>query len=358
MTEQSKPPVVAGKGMAAIVPQDVDQTFRLAQALAASGDMVPKHFQNRPNEVMAAIMRGMEIGLAPMQAISNIAVINGRASLWGDALPALMQRAGHHLDAEIIGEGDEMKAVATLVRGDTGRKITREFSVEDAKKANLWGKQGPWQTYPKRMLMMRARAWAVRDGASDAMMGLQVAEEAQDMPIKDVTPPEPLEGRRNLAQSIMGADTPEEPSAAPEPPEAADEAIETRHSGVAAGSPETTPQGSYVDGPTQGSHQQDQIEDAEVVLTLDQFKGAVDEAGSKGVLEAIGKRASELAPEDVAAARTYYGAKLGALIEAEGRAAFAEGKQDTDCPYEHGSSKQKRWLDGFFAAQQEQETAE
>lgn len=327
MTEQLKPPVVAGKGMAAIVPQDVDQTFRLAQALAASGDMVPKHFQNRPNEVMAAIMRGMEIGLAPMQAISNIAVINGRASLWGDALPALMQRAGHHLDAEIIGEGDEMKAVASLTRGDTGRKITREFSVEDAKKANLWGKAGPWQTYPKRMLMMRARAWAVRDGASDAMMGLQVAEEAQDMPIKDVTPPEPLEGRRNLAQSIMGADTPEEPSAAPEPPETADE----------------TPE---------------EVEDAEVVLTLDQFKGAVDEAGSKGVLEAIGKRASELAPEDVAAARTYYGTKLGALIEAEGRAAFAEGKQDTDCPYEHGSSKQKRWLDGWFAASESQETAE
>lgn len=186
---EPKPPVVAGRGMAAIVPQDIEQAFRLSQALARGGDMVPRHFQNQPEQIMAAVMRGMEIGLAPMQALSNIAVINGRASVWGDALPALMQKAGHHLDVEITGEGDDMKAVATLTRGDTGKTITREFSVNDAKRANLWGKQGPWTTYPKRMLMMRARAWAVRDGASDAMMGLQVAEEMQDAPpMKDVTP--------------------------------------------------------------------------------------------------------------------------------------------------------------------------
>lgn len=186
---EPKPPIVAGGGMAAIVPQDIEQTFRLSQALARGGDMVPKHFQGQPEQIMAAIMRGMEIGLAPMQALSNIAVINGRATVWGDALPALMQRAGHSLDVVIEGDGENMVARATLKRGDTGQTVVREFSVADAKKANLWGKQGPWQTYPKRMLSMRARAWAVRDGAADALMGLQVAEEMQDAPpMRDVTP--------------------------------------------------------------------------------------------------------------------------------------------------------------------------
>lgn len=159
---------------------------------------------------MAAIARGMEIGLAPMQALSNIAVINGRASLWGDALPALMQRAGHHIDVQIEGEDDQMKAVAKLVRGDTQMEIVREFSVADAKKANLWGKRGPWETYPKRMLMHRARSWAVRDGAADALMGLQIAEEVQDyQPMRDVTPaPKPggfaqkaLEARQQAEQT-------------------------------------------------------------------------------------------------------------------------------------------------------------
>jgi len=195
MTDQStavaKPQVQTGGAIAALVPQSLDDAFRLAKALAMSGDMVPKHFQGKPEMTMAAIVRGMEIGLAPMQALSNIAVINGRASVWGDALPAMMQRAGHHVDADVTGEGDKMVATATLTRGDTGKTVTRTFSVEDAKKASLWGKAGPWQSYPKRMLLMRARTWAVRDGAADALMGLQVMEEVQDyQPIKDVTPKE------------------------------------------------------------------------------------------------------------------------------------------------------------------------
>jgi len=173
----------------ALVPQSLDDTFRLAKALAGAGEMIPKHFQGKPDAVMAAIVRGMEIGLAPMQSLSNIAVINGRASLWGDALPALMQRAGNQIDVIYEGEGDDLKAVATLTRGDTGQVVVREFSVEDAKKAGLWTKQGPWQQYPKRMLSNRARSWAVRDGAADALMGLQVAEEVQDyQPMRNVTP--------------------------------------------------------------------------------------------------------------------------------------------------------------------------
>lgn len=193
-----KPPVKTGGQLAALVPQDVEQAFRLATALANSGDMVPKAFQGNPNATMAAIVRGMEIGLAPMQALASIAVINGRASLWGDAMPALMQRAGHHIDVEIEGEGERAVAVATLTRGDTGKVIVRRFSMADAKRAGLLGKQGPWTQYPTRMLAHRARAWACRDGAADALMGLQVAEETSDYGpdrARDVTPtPAPRRG--------------------------------------------------------------------------------------------------------------------------------------------------------------------
>lgn len=184
--------IKAGGEISGIIPSGIDEAFRLSRALAAGGDMVPKHFQNNEGMILAAILRGAELGLAPMQALSNIAVINGRASIWGDALPALMQRHGHQIDHEIKGEGDDRRAVATLIRGDTGQKIVREFSVADAKKAGLWTKTGPWQTYPERMLAMRARSWACRDGAADAMMGTAVVEEQQDaQPMRDVTPKEP-----------------------------------------------------------------------------------------------------------------------------------------------------------------------
>jgi hypothetical protein len=197
-----KAPIKAGGAIAAMVPQDIDQAYRLSQALAAAGDMVPKHFQGNPNAVMAAVMRGMEIGLNPMQALSSIAVINGRASLWGDALPALMQRAGHHIDVEIEGEGDKARAVATLTRGDNGRVIVRTFSMGDAKRAGLAGKAGPWQQFPLRMLAHRARSYAIRDGAADALMGMTMADEAQDYgpnAARDVTPATPRPGRVRYA---------------------------------------------------------------------------------------------------------------------------------------------------------------
>jgi ribosome modulation factor len=199
------PQITAGGTLAALVPQNLDDAFRLSKALSLSGDMVPKHFQGKPEMIMAAVIRGMEIGLAPMQALANIAVINGRASLWGDALPALMQRAGHHIDVEMEGEGDKQEAVATLTRGDTGKIIVRRFSVADAKKAQLWNKPGPWQQYPQRMLANRARSWAVRDGAADALMGLQIAEEVSDY-AKDVTPkPAAAETNPLLARKLAAA---------------------------------------------------------------------------------------------------------------------------------------------------------
>jgi hypothetical protein len=221
----TSPPAIAnaklapGGVIAALIPQSLEDAFRLAKALAAAGDMVPKHFQGNPEATMAAIIRGLEIGLAPMQALSNIAVINGRASVWGDALPALMQRAGHQLDCTVTGEGDEMSATATLIRGDTGQTIVRTFAAKDAKAAGLWGKAGPWQLYKPRMLSMRARTLACRDGAADALMGLQVAEEVQDYP-KDVTPREP----GPLARMALAArakpvepDAPQEAEILPDP---------------------------------------------------------------------------------------------------------------------------------------------
>jgi hypothetical protein len=198
-----KPPIEAGGTIQAMIPRNVDETYRLSQALAQAGDMVPRDFQGKPQAIMAAIIKGLEVGLAPMQALASIAVINGRPTIWGDAIPALIQRSEHHIDCVITGENDRRTATATLTRSN-GQKIVRSFSVADAKLAKLWGKAGPWSQYPDRMLMMRARTFAVRDGAADALMGLQLREEVADYGpdhARDVTPrrggvvyrdPEPL----------------------------------------------------------------------------------------------------------------------------------------------------------------------
>lgn len=176
-----------------IVPQNIEQVLTLAETFACS-QMCPQAFRGNIQDVATAIFYGLEVGLPPFQAMQNIAVVNGRPCLWGDALPALMYKHGHSLDEAVSGEGDEMIATCVLTRGDTGQAITKTFSMTQAKKAGLAGK-GVWSKYPERMLQMRARGYAVRDGASDAMVGLAVAEEVQDFDtapaVRDVTPPSP-----------------------------------------------------------------------------------------------------------------------------------------------------------------------
>lgn len=174
---QPKPQIMAGGQVSALVPQSLDEAFRVASAMAASG-MTPKGV-DKPEQVLVAIMAGAELGFAPFQAMQSFAVINGKPNIWGDALPALLWSRGFKIKEWFDNDDAPTKAFCRITRPD-GEEIERSFSVADAKLAGLLGKQGPWQQYQKRMLQMRARAFAARDGAADVLRGMHVAEEVQD----------------------------------------------------------------------------------------------------------------------------------------------------------------------------------
>jgi len=163
-------------------PTNFDQLHVFAQT-AAKSSMVPAQYRGKPEDIMLAVQMGSEVGLAPMQALQNIAIINGRPSLWGDAMLALckMHPAWGGIKESIEGDGDKMRAVCAVDRkGDHQVLVT--FGADDAKRAGLFGKAGPWQQYPKRMMQMRARGFALRDAFPDALRGLISVEEAQDIP--------------------------------------------------------------------------------------------------------------------------------------------------------------------------------
>jgi len=167
--------------MFALTPQTLEEAMQFADMMSRSS-IVPKDYQGNPGNIIVAIQWGAEIGLAPLQAMQSIAVINGRPSIWGDAMLALVRGSGL---LEFIRETptDEGCTCALKRRGDPN-EVERTFTPEDAKKAGLWGKQGPWQQHPKRMMQMRARAFALRDVFPDVLRGVHIGEEAQDMPVE------------------------------------------------------------------------------------------------------------------------------------------------------------------------------
>lgn len=190
--EQSRAPapMMAGGRPAAIVPQSMEDAYRLAKAICVAG-MAPRGLET-PEKAMVAILHGLEVGMTPMAALQRIAVVNGRPTIWGDGAIGLVRASGlcEYITETIAGTGDAHVATCAAKRRGEKVEIVRSFSVADAKKAGLWGKSGPWQQYPERMLQMRARAFALRDGFADVLGGLYLREEIDDgAAARDVTPP-------------------------------------------------------------------------------------------------------------------------------------------------------------------------
>lgn len=187
-----------------MTPRNLDEAMQFAKIMADS-DLVPKDFKGKPGNILVAIQKGLEIGLSPMGALESIAVINGRASLWGDGMLALVQ-ASPVYEWHDESQSTPQKGVCVIKR--KGHPEHRsEFSLEDAKRAGLLGKAGPWTQYTARMLTLRARAFALRDKFADALKGLPMAEEAMDLPSREpitaeVAPAQPSSLKERLRAQL------------------------------------------------------------------------------------------------------------------------------------------------------------
>jgi hypothetical protein len=169
-----------------------DDAWRFWQMVAKT-EFAPKDFRGKPEACLLAGQHAAELGLGPMQGLQCIAVINGRPSIWGDAALALVQSSAvcEWVTEKVTGDGDAMVATCEAKRRGYPQPTTVAFSVADAKKAGLWGKAGPWTQYPRRMLQLRARGFALRDAFPDVLKGLVTAEEAQDYPTHEPAPARP-----------------------------------------------------------------------------------------------------------------------------------------------------------------------
>ncbi len=157
--------------------------MHIAKAVHAAR-MAPRGMDT-PEQCMVAILHGLEVGLTPLAALQRIAVVNGRPTIWGDGAMALVRASGlaERITERFEGDRPDLRmAVCEVQRRGESEPVIRTFSVEDAKRARLWGKAGPWTDYPGRMLQMRARAFALRDAFADVLGGLYLREEIEEEP--------------------------------------------------------------------------------------------------------------------------------------------------------------------------------
>lgn len=190
---QPKAPLVANQ-RGYIAPTTVEEAARMAQAVIV-GNLAPSSYGNDPTKIMLGIMSALEAGLPPLYGLRQIAIINGRPTIWGDGAVALVQ--SKNLIASMVTEWigtkptdkdlskwpDDYGCRVTIKRRHQEGEYVGEFTVAKAKAAKLWlnAKKVPWIEHPERMLFNRARAWPLRDGFADALGGIAIREEVEDM---------------------------------------------------------------------------------------------------------------------------------------------------------------------------------
>ena len=217
-----------------LVPTTIDGLWRLAK-LTHSAGILPEGIET-PDQALIVLAAGFEAGLSWGQTLKGVMLVNNKPSLWGDVALAVCRRSPicESIVEELKGwpEGgppnDATVAICTCRRKGEPVPIVRTFSVADAKKAGLWHaydsqSKSPWARFPKRMLPMRARAYALRDAFPDLLVGLSIVEEEMDrIEVEAESAAGSFRGRVDALKPAPAATPAPAPAAAPAPEPPAD----------------------------------------------------------------------------------------------------------------------------------------
>lgn len=194
--ERSRLPVNVGVPL-----QGLDEAYRLSQNLALAQSL-PKDLRGKPSDVLAIILYGLELGLAPMQSLQAIYVVKGKPQISGQTWTSLARRAGHKV---VWGKRDNTSATVTVTRADDpDNPLTETFTIEDAAAAGLCsikegkvvarsqgGEKLPWETYTRTMLCNRAISNAGKLQCPEVALGFAIEGDYDYVPDEiTITPPE------------------------------------------------------------------------------------------------------------------------------------------------------------------------
>lgn len=147
---------------------------QMVEAVFKSG-FLPTHIKN-PSQALAIILKGRELQIPPMQALSSLFVVNQRVTAQSDLMLGLALRTGEI--TYIIEEDTDNQCRIKFIRNRNGQKMEyiASYSMKEAITAQL-SKKDVWQKYPKALLRARTIAIGLRVIAADVIMGLYTPEE-------------------------------------------------------------------------------------------------------------------------------------------------------------------------------------
>jgi hypothetical protein len=170
MTEE----IVKAEPSEKVVANRPPDTWGLAQYFAKEfTEIIPKGLRNKPKAVYALMMYADDLGITALQALQSFYVIEGKISSSAEFMRSQVLKAGHILYPK---EASATKVVVYGKRKDSEVEYTCEWTIEDAERAGLVGKDN-WSNYPRAMLIARATAEVCRTIFPDVTAGMSYTPE-------------------------------------------------------------------------------------------------------------------------------------------------------------------------------------
>jgi hypothetical protein len=214
-------------GLAALAPLPVGegapagfeqwQLMREQASVFIQSGMLPAHIRS-PEQAIVIMLKGRELGLPPLYALSTIGVINGKPVVAAEVMAALVYRRHGDQALRIVQSDARICAIEYRRRGWTEPQ-TYSFSIEDAHRAGLL-MGNAWQKYPAAMLRARCISAVARMAFPDVISGVYTPEElgGSAQVVEESAAPYVASAGEQTADPVTDRDLPRPPSLHPGAP--------------------------------------------------------------------------------------------------------------------------------------------
>ncbi len=165
-------------------PSGYNHNIELSRIYAKSG-LVPQSYQGNPQDCFVAISMAQRMDLDPLFVMQNLYVVKGKPSWAGQACIALINGCGRFKDVHHVYTGEKgtdsrgCHVVATRV--SNGEVVEGPDATITMAKAEGWTSNSKWRNMPELMLAYRSSAFFARVYCPEALMGIQMADEVEDV---------------------------------------------------------------------------------------------------------------------------------------------------------------------------------
>ena len=171
--------------------ENFQKIFDIGKMFAES-QLVPQTYQNKPMDCTIAVDMANRMGVSPMMVMQNLYVVKGKPQWSGQACMSMIRGSSEFKNVPVYTGEKNTDSWGCYIRAEdkitgeivTGTEVTIKMAKDEgwySKKDKYGNETSKWQTMPEQMLAYRAAAFFARVYIPNALMGVAVEGEIEDI---------------------------------------------------------------------------------------------------------------------------------------------------------------------------------